>query len=122
MEKHNKNKGLVIILLLIVALLAACNQDTPAVATPTPESSEEIVEETVSAETPVVSTNGGYPGSVAPAGAGYPVPPSEEVEGALPEPPNPEIPFPETDPDTGVVGGVLVREITDQGFLPVTHH
>lgn len=40
------------------------------------------------------------------------------VEGLLTTPPKLELDLPEAEVDSGVIGGVLIREIVDEGFIP----
>lgn len=62
----------------------------------------------------------GYPG-VGIAGSADPGYPGASIpEDALPEPPNPERDIPAPGTDAGAVGGVLIREVSGAGFLPVT--
>jgi hypothetical protein len=50
----------------------------------------------------------------------FPYPgPEPTLEGLQAVPPNPEVNLPETQSAVGVVGGVLIREIADQGFVPL---
>jgi hypothetical protein len=60
-----------------------------------------------------------YPGSDAalkpPPTAPYPGP---TIEGLQAEPPNTERNLPAADSETGIVGGILIREIVGEGFAP----
>lgn len=38
------------------------------------------------------------------------------------EPPNPELTLPEVSGETGVIGGILIREISGTGFAPLEPH
>lgn len=62
-----------------------------------------------------------YPGVLsAPAQRDSPYPgPAPTMEGLQSEPPNPDLDLPDTNETTGVVGGVLIREITGQGYAPL---
>lgn len=112
---------------LVLLLSVACGPSTPeATNTPLPPQST-ATEEPQTEATPVEET--GYPGPEANGEGGYPGPaagetestsPAYPVEGAQPEPPDPERNLPDAGGENGVVGGVLVREITDQGYLPLT--
>ncbi len=63
-----------------------------------------------------------YPGAEAvlklPA-APYPGP---TIEGLQAEPPNTERNLPAADSETGIVGGILIREIAGEGFVPFSPH
>ena len=59
-----------------------------------------------------------YPGTNAalkPPTAPYPGP---TIEGLQAEPPNTERNLPAADSETGIVGGILIREIVGEGFVP----
>lgn len=103
-------------LLAGLALVIASCRDTAVDETPTaPSTGPAAVGTTAS------PTESGYPSpfnQVTPA-PGYPAA-EQPLEGVLPEPPNPPRDLPPANSDAGVVGGVLIREITDQGFLPLT--
>jgi hypothetical protein len=59
-----------------------------------------------------------YPSPGTTADTGYPAP---NIYGdLLTAPPNPEIDLPPADMTTGVIGGVLIREVVDHGFEPLT--
>lgn len=65
---------------------------------------------------PEIAAEEAYPGSSS-AGqtAAYPGATSEEV---FTTPPNPELELPAAQENNGVIGGVLIRQITDEGFIP----
>lgn len=75
-----------------------------------------------------VSSASGYPGAV--TDSGYPgienetanngYPGTAVLENAFPEPPDPERNIPAPGANLGSVGGVLIRQVGDTGFLPVT--
>ncbi|MCP5096071.1 MAG: hypothetical protein GY943_10995, partial [Chloroflexi bacterium] len=95
--------------LITLLLLIACGQaenDAPII----PNSPE-----------PAVSDDSAYPSPTENETNvnGYPAPSSSLGTDVLPEPPNPEINFPQADGNNGVVGGVLIREIVSEGFLPL---
>ncbi|MCA9967380.1 MAG: hypothetical protein KC423_24195 [Anaerolineales bacterium] len=108
-------------LLSLVFILAACggSNESSALPTPIPESNDassqadtQSVAAPSAAENP--TTTDGYPApEQAQPPAAYP------VEGLQAEPPNPERQLPAAGADVGVVGGVLIRELTDQGFMPL---
>jgi hypothetical protein len=102
--------GKALLILLLLALVTACGPQEPA----TPEVQETAESEADGAETP----DNGYPG-VTEEDTGYPGPaqPQEELSDT---PPNPERELPAAEPDTGVIGGVLVWEVTENGFAPLT--
>jgi hypothetical protein len=92
--------------------LAAC-QTTPE-ATPLP-----VDMENSNSAYPGPSSELSYPGTGRPAeNTGYPVGDSL-IEGIESTPPDPRRELPEAPAQAGVLGGVLVREITGQGFLPL---
>lgn len=106
-------------LLLSVLLLVSCQNSGPA-ATATPPAANP----TVATAPPTTGGNpgltGAYPGPETAAGAESAYPgPAPTLEGLLLEPPNPERTLPSAGEVTGVVGGVLVREVVGQGFLPL---
>lgn len=71
-------------------------------------------------DAPINSTANGYPilATQESLPEGYPVPTSYFSD-ALSEPPDPERVLPEAEATTGVVGGVLIWDVTDAGFLPL---
>jgi hypothetical protein len=83
-----------------------------AVEEPVAEESNGVVDETSPGDEP-------YPGANAalqpPPTAPYPGP---TIEGLQAEPPNPERNLPAADSETGIVGGILIREIVGEGFVP----
>jgi hypothetical protein len=95
--------------------IAAC-RDTTVEETPTRPGTTPAV-----AGTAAAPTDSGYPSPFdqPTRAAGYPSA-TEPLEGVLPEPPDPPRDLPAASADAGVVGGVLIREITDEGFLPLT--
>lgn len=53
----------------------------------------------------------------------HPIPyPGPTIEGLQAEPPNTERDLPAADSETGTVGGILIREIVGEGFVPLTPH
>ena len=102
-----------------VWLLAACGPSAPADPTAVPLPI-----------TPTGAANSGndnaYPS------AGYPANPETPTsypgalvigrEEILGEPPNPARDLPAAAPGTGVIGGALIREISDEGFMPLNPH
>ena len=113
---------------IVLMLISACgppqedasNQGGAAqieISTATPLSSAAVDE-------PVVEESNGavdepYPGAGAtlkpPPTAPYPGP---TIEGLQAEPPNTERNLPAADSETGIVGGILIREIVGEGFIP----
>lgn len=67
-----------------------------------------------------VTTDSGYPISEDPAQAdnSYPGREIPTPEGLVSEPPNPDRNLPNASGDFAVIGGVLVREYVEQGFVP----
>jgi hypothetical protein len=65
-----------------------------------------------------VTPEGGYPGPTNAGISDYPGPAT--IEGLVATPPDPERSLPRPQAETGTVGGVLIREITDHGFVPLT--
>ena len=121
-------KRLYVIMLLLLSisimllLLVSCgNSDTntPVVPTvtmmPTAPNGENPAESAV--DNP--DTQAGYPDPSTSASIdnAYPIQPPDNL---LSEPPDPERDIPEPAADLGAVGGVLAREITDRGFIPVS--
>ncbi len=122
---------------LVLSLLSACGpsaQDdgiSPQDDTATQEESEQPEASTSTPSVPNVGdepvapeSNDAivepYPGAdkaLLPQVAPYPGP---TPEGLQPEPPNTERDLPAADNDTGVVGGILIREIVGEGFVPFT--
>lgn len=104
--------------LLCILLFVACNNAQPS---PTPANENEPADASPSAPAYPGPSDSGYP---APSGTdssdGYPGAGAEIVEGVQAVPPDPERNPPTPQPDTGVVSGVLIREVTDQGFIPLT--
>lgn len=123
----------ILLLLICVSLFVACNsaEDTPPSSentgeTQTDTSSNEVGDAT-SADNAVTSgsdnAQGAYPGAVVAedtASGAYPGGIQPLPEGASETPPDPDRTLPEPDPDTGAVGGVLIRELNEGGgFVPV---
>jgi hypothetical protein len=118
MLKQLKTIKTIVIWITVMGLLVACGnaQSTPEtqpVATNAP-----IVPTTSnttdSSAYPAPDANSAYPGtetSVNSAGEEF-----------LAEPPNPDREMPATSPDLGAIGGILIREQSNQGFLPLDPH
>ena len=104
--------------LLCILLFVACNNVQPS---PSPANENEPAGASPSASSYPGPSDSGYP---APSGSegsdGYPGPGVEIVEGVQAVPPDPERNPPTPQPDSGVVSGVLIREVTEQGFIPLT--
>lgn len=116
MKKIDFTKGLFYIFLALIWLVAvACSTetDTTPIATATAPTVVENIEETSS------STSAGYPeaSTASEDGSGY-VPAETENSELLDSPPNPDIEAPQPS-SGGAVYGILVQEVTDQGFLPL---
>lgn len=121
------------LLVVCIGLLVACDssEETPAPSENTNEAqvdtdTSEVGDDTTPADDTVTngSNNGqeGYPGvSVSvPDSNGYPGGVSPLPEGASETLPDPERMLPEPALDTGAVGGVIIRELTEGGgFVPV---
>ena len=126
------------VVLLSAFLLVACADNTSPDADPTAPASAPDAgasqEETTAAPADqggssdaaadagypgVAGVESGYPGpdTAVAGGAGYPAP--EAPEGLQADPPNPERTLPESEQGLGSIGGVLIRELEGQGFLPV---
>ncbi|MEW5986634.1 MAG: hypothetical protein AB1791_08380 [Chloroflexota bacterium] len=106
-------------LFLLALLLVSCQTGTPA-ATATPPAANPIVATAPQTTEGNSGPTGAYPGpeTATRAESAYPGP-APTPEGLLPEPPNPERSLPSAGEATGVVGGVLVREVVGQGYLPL---
>jgi len=123
MKRHILYLNFSLLALLIVFSMVACNNgasDTPDIRVETTTNTandSQALEPTAT----VPAADAAYPaaGSEAAYSPGYPVV-TTLPEGISDTPPDPERIFPESASDRGTVGGVLVREITDQGYLPVT--
>ena len=70
----------------------------------------------------IVDDDEGYPAPLAPDATAAPAayPGEEDDEEFLAEPPDPERNLPAASGDTAVIGGVLIREVTESGFVPIT--
>lgn len=130
-----KNKKVIAVcnavaLTLLILLLAACG----AASNPTPQAIPVTIEsapaststgssapDTPSQTQQVVPSSAypgaAYPGAVAGEATAYPGNSSGSV--GLPEPPNPERTLPNPGSNTAAIGGVLIREVNDNSFLPV---
>lgn len=130
-----KNKKVIAVcnavaLTLLILLLAACG----AASNPTPQAIPVTIESapaststgssapaTPSQTQQVVPSSAypgaAYPGAVAGEATAYPGNSSGSV--GLPEPPNPERTLPNPGSNTAAIGGVLIREVNDNSFLPV---
>ncbi|MCB8946109.1 MAG: hypothetical protein H6658_20380 [Ardenticatenaceae bacterium] len=103
----------------VVLLLMGCGEASPSAVTPSPmataiaPTTSSVEENTVSSE-----TDTGYPAADNRLPPGY-VAPESTIEGLSPTVPDPDVILPETDSNTAAIGGVLAREITDQGYVPV---
>lgn len=143
MTKMFNNRGFPIRLTFIIAaflvlfLLSACGSSTqddgvsPQDDTATQDESEQpeaststpsvpnAVDEPIAPESndAVVEPYPGADKALLPQVAPYPGP---TIEGLQPEPPNTERDLPAAENDTGVVGGILIREIVGEGFIPFT--
>lgn len=116
---HYKLKLIIFILFTVFAISfnAACStveNTAPAVVVVTEESNTPTIQ-----LTPSVNNETGYPVLVAQTHEpGYPVT-NPLTENTLLEPPNPERTLPLAQQDSGVLGGVLIWEVTESGFLPL---
>lgn len=112
-------------LLVALGLLSACGPsggapaETPAAAVNVPVVVDGATTGATTGDVTAVTQESttGYPGmpAAAPAPA-YPVP---TLDGMQAEPPSPEVNLPAASGNNGVVGGVLIREVSDQGFIPL---
>lgn len=133
-----KNKRVIAVrnavaLTLLILLMAACG----AASNPTPEAIPVTIESAptststgssapaIPSQTEQVAPPAAYPGAAAAypgAAAGeatsYPGNSSSGSVG-LPEPPDPERTLPNPDSNTAAIGGVLIREVSANSFLPV---
>ncbi len=120
----------VVLLALLLILMAACG----AANNPTPEAIPVTVESgpsSTGSSAPATPSQAqqaapssaypgaaaAYPGTAAGQTADYPSSSSGSV--GLPEPPNPERNIPNPDNNTAAIGGVLIREVSADSFLPV---
>ena len=112
---------------LLLLSVVACSNDTPNIRVETTTVTGNTNNQPPATSLPDTAQTGdaaypaAYPGVAEPAAVspGYPVVTSLP-EGIVDTPPDPERVFPDVVADRGTAGGVLVREITDQGYLPVT--
>jgi hypothetical protein len=86
-----------------------------AVDEPVVEEGNGIVDETSPGDEPYPGANAALKSPAAP----YPGP---TIEGLQAEPPNTERNLPAADNETGIVGGILIREIVGEGFAPFSPH
>lgn len=122
-----------ILVSLFLLLMAACGP-SESDATTTPEAQPTEVEQENPQATQVPATTAtegedGYPGPGGGSGypdpadaedeSGYPGPPSLLPENLLDEPPDPERDLPQADAGRATIGGVLVQEFVDEGFVPL---
>ena len=103
-------------------LLSACggNAAPAPLPTPIPETNNSAAVTQTEAEPAAVAGDSGNTATT----DGYPAPDSGYVgaapEGVQAEPPNPERQLPAADGGTAVIGGVLIRELVEQGgYLPL---
>lgn len=118
--KLSKIIGLMLFVLLILAACGSANNDTTSPKITVVHDSSVGQSETPENEnvTESSSANSGYPGPITSMPeSGYPAP--AIPEGVQAEPPDPERNISASSPSLGAVGGVLIREITDAGFMPV---
>lgn len=118
--------SLLLLLLLVGATAVACGSEEPVDTTPasgeTPQAA--INTDSDGTSTPDSETAQGYPSGYPAPGAqiaaapGYPT--RDIYENLADAPPNPEVELPAADEATGVVGGVLIREVVGEGFEPLT--
>lgn len=90
-------------------ILTACSSES--IANPASNNSD-ISNDSASSAYP-----GANPGNLTPESA-YPGP-KPTIEGLQTEPPDPALNLPDAQQTSGVVGGVLIREVVDQGFIPL---
>lgn len=120
-----KNRAILTGLLLLFSLLvlSACDSNTSSNETAVPVT---VQSPTQTENPPTLSTTeSGYPSA-----NGYPITTSETSaypgnivpteEGMVSEPPNPNVEMPVPSEGTGSIGGVLIRQVTENGFLPLT--
>jgi hypothetical protein len=117
MNKESRHLGLRIVSIsvmwMILLLGVACGPVENVPDSPT----QSAASATTVPESP--PADNGYPGptSSETADSGYPGLPT--VEGLSSVPPDPDRDLPQAKSESGVVGGVLIREVVDQGFLPL---
>jgi hypothetical protein len=107
-------------LLIVLGTTACGNTDDPTatssnqtlVATAPGDSASDL---NISNGYPASEANQGYPAVQDP---GYPAP--NLYENLSDEPPNPTVQLPPSNQDKGVIGGILIREVVDYGFEPLT--
>ncbi len=110
-----------LLIILGMFLVVSCSNETMNVRVETTTATVDTTNQPPATSMPEVTLPDDtvYPGVLAPTVVpGYPVATSLP-EGLMDEPPNPNIDFPTVTASRGTAGGVLVREITDQGYLPV---
>ena len=123
---NNKEIGLlkvVLLILFIMVLMVACNSGEANIDVSSTETTQNITPSVdVNTDQSSSDTESGYPYPgielAESANSGYPADTST-TEDAFSEPPDPERNIPAPSADSGSVGGVLIREISDAGFLPV---
>ena len=116
------------VLILILFFVSACGggEASPPLPTPIPDTtSNEAATQTeaVSTNAPAIAESSESTEST--TADGYPAPDAGYLgtlpEGLQPEPPNPDRQLPEAGDGTAVIGGVLIRELVEEGgYLPLT--
>jgi hypothetical protein len=115
---------ILLVALFMATITAACSGNQPQPEFQTPAVTAPAIPQSVAvseAEAPTQpSAEAAYPGAPATVtrDSGYPSP--SRSEDLLATPPDPARIFPEVPADRGVVGGVLVQQVTEDGYLPVT--
>lgn len=120
-----KNRAILTGLLLLLSLLivSACDsnssgnetavpvtvQPTSQTDNPSPSSTTESGYPSASGYPGITTENSAYPGNITPT-----------EEGMVSEPPNPNVEMPVPSEGTGSIGGILIRQVTEDGFLPLT--
>lgn len=112
--KKDKKLYFIISSVLAILLLTACGKElTP---TTTPETNLTNIATTIPSTE--AKNSDGYPDSIGyPNSSGYPIP--NIYENLSNEPPSPDVNLPSAIDGNAVIGGVLVREVVEEGFEPL---
>lgn len=116
--------------LFIILFMVSCNSgensdpvtvnEASENTSPTPNANANQTQSGTNSSYPGALTESGYPEETLAGSADNGYPGAGIQENTFPEPPNPDRNIPVPSEDFGSAGGVLIREISDAGFLPVT--